>query len=66
MSKSQNLLNGRMKGVMANFVTTTHSGENVIRAKAFVGSFGLNLTRLVDKNKGRFFNETTFIFLSVL
>lgn len=35
MSKSQNPMTGQMKGSMANFVTTTRSGENVIRAKAF-------------------------------
>jgi hypothetical protein len=35
MSKSQNPLTGHMSGSMANFVTTTHGGQNVIRSKAF-------------------------------
>lgn len=35
MSKAQNPMTGQMKGSMANFVTTTRGGENVIRAKAF-------------------------------
>lgn len=35
MSKSQNPMTGQMKGSMANFVTTTRNGENVIRSKAF-------------------------------
>lgn len=35
MSKSQNPLTGQMSGSMANFVTTTRNGENVIRSKAF-------------------------------
>jgi len=35
MSKSQNPLTGQMSGSMANFVTTTHGGQNVIRSKAF-------------------------------
>jgi hypothetical protein len=35
MSKSQNPMTGQMSGSMANFVTTTHGGQNVIRSKAF-------------------------------
>lgn len=35
MSKSQNPMTGQMSGSMANFVTTTHCGQNVIRSKAF-------------------------------
>jgi hypothetical protein len=35
MSKAQNPLTGQMSGSMANFVTTTWNGENVIRSKAF-------------------------------
>jgi hypothetical protein len=35
MAQSQNPMTGQMKGSMANFATTTRSGANVIRAKAF-------------------------------
>lgn len=35
MSKAQNPLTGQMSGSMANFVTTTHGKQNVIRSKAF-------------------------------
>ena len=35
MSKAQNPMTGQMSGSMANFVTTTHGGQNVIRSKAF-------------------------------
>jgi hypothetical protein len=35
MSVSQNPMTGQMRKSMANFVTTTHRGQNVIRAKAF-------------------------------
>jgi hypothetical protein len=35
MSKAQNPMTGQMSGSMANFVTTTRGGQNVIRAKAF-------------------------------
>ena len=35
MSKSQNPLTGQMSGSMANFVTTTRGGQNIIRSKAF-------------------------------
>jgi len=35
MSKAQNPMTGQMSGSMANFVTTTHGGANVIRSKAF-------------------------------
>lgn len=35
MSKAQNPLTGKMSGSMANFVTTTHGKQNVVRSKAF-------------------------------
>ena len=35
MAKAQNPMTGQMSGSMANFVTTTRNGENVIRSKAF-------------------------------
>jgi hypothetical protein len=35
MSKAQNPLTGQMSGSMANFVTTKHGKQNVIRSKAF-------------------------------
>ena len=35
MSKAQNPMTGQMSGSMANFVTTTHGGQNIIRSKAF-------------------------------
>lgn len=35
MSKAQNPLTGCMSGSMANFVTTTRGGQNIIRSKAF-------------------------------
>ncbi len=35
MSKSQNPLTGQMSGSMANFVTTSRGGQNIIRSKAF-------------------------------
>ena len=35
MSKSQNPMTGQMTGSMANFITTTRNGENVIKSKPF-------------------------------
>lgn len=35
MSKAQNPMTGCMSGSMANFVTTTRGGQNIIRSKAF-------------------------------
>lgn len=35
MAKAQNPLTGQMSGSMANFVTSTRNGVNVIRSKAF-------------------------------